>query len=144
MLQGPAINPAHIHAERRLVHVLWLTAGLGCDGDSVAMTAASNPSVEDLVRGQLPGTPRIALYNAMVAFEAGEDFMDAFHRAAAGRLDPFVFVLEGSVPNEHLSGEGHWAAFGIDRVTGEPIRTTDWIDRLAPRAAAVLAVGTCA
>jgi len=33
--------------------VLWLTAGLGCDGDTIAMTAATQPSIEDLVRGGL-------------------------------------------------------------------------------------------
>jgi hypothetical protein len=26
------------------IHVLWITAGLGCDGDSIAMTAATQPS----------------------------------------------------------------------------------------------------
>ena len=32
----------------------------------------------------------------------------------------------------------------MDPVSGEPISTCTWIDRLAPRAAAVLALGTCA
>ena len=26
------------------VHIVWITAGLGCDGDSVSITAATNPS----------------------------------------------------------------------------------------------------
>jgi hydrogenase small subunit len=132
------------HAERRIVNVLWLTSGLGCDGESVALTAATNPSVEDLTLGVLPGTPRIVLYNAMLSFESGEEFVAAFERAAAGKLDPFVFVLEGSVPNERLSGEGHFSGFGVDRQTGQPIDACTWIDRLAPRAAAILALGTCA
>ncbi len=55
-----------------------------------------------------------------------------------------MLVLEGSVPNEQISGEGHWAALGVDPATGDPIPTNTWIDRLAPRAAAVLALGTCA
>jgi hypothetical protein len=29
------------------VHVVWITAGLGCDGDTIAM--ASLPSIEELV-----------------------------------------------------------------------------------------------
>jgi hypothetical protein len=28
-------------------HVLWITAGLGCDGDSVSVAAATQPSIED-------------------------------------------------------------------------------------------------
>jgi hydrogenase small subunit len=136
--------PGHAQAERQLINVLWLTSGLGCDGESVAMTAATSPSLEDLVRGVLPGTPRLAIYNPLLAYESGEEFMAAFWRAAAGQLSPFVLVLEGSVPNEQLSGDGHWAAFGVDPDSGQPITTCTWIDRLAPEAAAVLALGTCA
>ena len=43
--------------------------------------------------------------------------------------------------NEQLSGDGHWAAFGVDRAGGQPITTSRWIDRLAPHAAAVVAWG---
>lgn len=138
----PSVSRAY--AEHRVVHVLWLATGLGCDGESVAMTGATNPSLEDLLRGGLPGMPRIALYNAMLAYESGDDFMAAFWRAARGALDPFVLVLEGSVPNECISGAGHWSGLGVDHESGQPIATTTWIDRLAPRAAAVLAIGTCA
>jgi hydrogenase small subunit len=134
----------HAHAERQIISVLWLTSGLGCDGDSVAMTAATSPSLEDLLTGVLPGMPRIVIYNALLAYESGEEFVSSFARAAAGELDPFVFVLEGSVPNEQISGEGHWSGFGVDPDTGQPISACTWIDRLAPRAAAVLALGTCA
>ncbi len=80
----------------------------------------------------------------MLAYESGEEFMAAYWSAARGELEPFVLVLEGSVPNEEISGEGHWSGLGIDPDTGQPIKTTTWIDRLAPRASAVLALGTCA
>jgi hydrogenase small subunit len=131
-------------AGRDPVNVLWLTTGLGCDGDSIAMTAARNPSFEDLIRGCFPGAPPVIIYNPVLAYETGEDFMRAWFHAAAGRLDPFILVLEGSVPNEEISGDGFWATLGTDPDSGEPISTCAWIDRLAPRAAAVLALGTCA
>jgi hydrogenase small subunit len=143
-MRSVEFGPGHAQAERRIVHVVWLTSGLGCDGDSVAMTAATSPSLEDLVRGILPGMPRLAIYNPLLAYETGEEFMTAFRRAAAGELDPFVLVLEGSVPNENINGEGHWAALGVDPETVQPITTCTWIDRLASKAAAVLALGTCA
>jgi hydrogenase small subunit len=130
--------------EHRPVNVLWLTSGLGCDGDSIAMTSATSPSLEDLLRGCLPGMPPMILYNPVLAYENGQEFMRAWHDAADGRLDPFILVLEGSVPNEEINGDGHWAGFGIDPETGQPILTNTWIDRLAPQAAAVLALGTCA
>ncbi|HET8978729.1 MAG TPA: hydrogenase expression protein HypE [Solirubrobacteraceae bacterium] len=131
-------------AQRTPISVLWMTSGLGCDGDSVALTAATNPSLEDLLRGALPGIPPVILYNPMLAYETGEDFLRVFYDAAAGRLSRFIFVLEGSVPNEQINGEGHWSGMGVDPVSGQPIDACTWIDRLASRADAVLALGTCA
>jgi hydrogenase small subunit len=137
-------TPALRAAQREPVSVLWITSGLGCDGDSIALTAATNPSLEDLLRGCLPGMPPVILYNPVFAYETGEDFLRVFHNAAAGRLSRFILVLEGSVPNEEINGDGHWAAMGADSGNGQPIPTCTWIDRLAPKAAAVLALGTCA
>jgi hydrogenase small subunit len=126
------------------VDVLWITAGLGCDGDTIAMTAATQPSIEDLVMGSLPGVPRLRLHNPVLARENGDEFMRGFEDASQGRVDPFILVIEGSIPNEHNKQEGYWAGFGFDRSTGQPITTCTWIDRLAPRAWAIVATGTCA
>src|SRR5438105_6894421 len=124
--------------------VLWLTAGLGCDGDTISVTAATQPSIEDLILGNLPGIPRVRLHNPVLAYANGDDFLKPFHLAAEGGVDPFLLVVEGSIPNEGNKTEGYWAGFGTDRMTGQPILTCDWIDRLAPRAWAVVAAGTCA
>ena len=126
------------------IDVLWITAGLSCDGDSISVTAATQPSIEDLGLGGLPGIPRVKLHNPVLASACGADFLEPFHRAAEGHVDPFVLVVEGSIPNEAIKDEGYWAAFGVDAATGQPITTCEWIDRLAPRAAVVIAVGTCA
>jgi hydrogenase small subunit len=80
----------------------------------------------------------------VLAYENGGEFLQFFHDGAAGKLDPFVLVVEGSIPNEKIKKEGYWAAMGTDEKTGQPILTTDWIDRLAPKALAVVAIGTCA
>jgi hydrogenase small subunit len=143
-MSSPEFTPRQAETEQLTVHVIWMTSGLGCDGDTVAMTAATQPSLEDLLNRTLPGMPGVALYNPFLAVENGEEFMQAWYDAAAGKLDPFILVLEGAVPNERINGDGHWAALGTDRVTGQPITTNEWIDRLAPRAAIVLALGTCA
>jgi hydrogenase small subunit len=132
---GPAVEE---------VHVLWITAGLGCDGDSIAITAATQPSIEELVCGAIPGLPKMTLHHPVLAYEVGDDFLAPFYQAAAGKLGPFVLVVEGSIPNEKINEEGYWAAFGTDRATGQPITTCSWIDQLAPRAWAVVAIGTCA
>ncbi len=126
------------------IHILWITAGLGCDGDSVSITAATQPSIEDVVMGAIPGLPKVHLHNPVLAYENGAEFMNYFYQAEAGRLDPFVLVIEGSIPNEKIKSEGYWAAWGYDEKTGQPITTCEWIDRLSPKALAVVAIGTCA
>jgi hydrogenase small subunit len=128
----------------KALDVLWLTAGLSCDGDSVSVTAATQPSIEDVVLGAIPGLPQVRLHNPVLAYDTGDDFLRPWFEAEAGRLSPFVLVVEGSIPNEKIKPEGYWAAFGTDRASGQPIPTCEWIDRLAPRALAVVAIGTCA
>jgi len=126
-----------------VLDVLWLSAGLSCDGDTIAITAATQPSLEDLVLGAIPGIPRLRLHNPVLAFENGDDYLRTFHDAVAGKLPRFVLVVEGSIPDEKNKSEGVWAGFGTD-ADGQPIPTCDWIDRLAPKAMAVVAAGTCA
>jgi hydrogenase small subunit len=128
------------------VDVLWITAGLSCDGDSVAVTSATQPAIEDVVMGAIPGLPKVHLHNPVLAYNVGDDFLVPFRRAAEGKhARPFVLVIEGSIPNERIHGsEGYWAAFGTDPKTNQPITTSEWLDRLAPHAWAVVAIGTCA
>ncbi|MHB1938554.1 MAG: NADH-quinone oxidoreductase subunit B family protein [Acidobacteriaceae bacterium] len=126
------------------VHILWITAGLGCDGDSVSITAAMQPSIEDVLLGAIPGLPKVQLHNPVLAYENGDDFMKFFYQAEKGEIDPFVLVMEGSIPNEKIKKEGYWAGMGTNPDTGQPILTCDWIDRLAPKALAVIGCGTCA
>ncbi|HUA63625.1 MAG TPA: hydrogenase expression protein HypE [Verrucomicrobiae bacterium] len=124
--------------------ILWVTAGLGCDGETIAVTAATQPGLEELLLGALPGTPDVRFHNPVLAYENGDEFLLPFHHAAEGRLAPFILVVEGSIPDETNKSDGYWATLGTDRSTGQPILTCDWIDRLAPQAWAVVAVGTCA
>jgi hydrogenase small subunit len=126
------------------VHILWITAGLSCDGDSVSITAAEQPSIEDVLLGAIPGLPKVHLHNPVLAYECGEEFMQFFYDAEAGKLGPYVLVVEGSIPNEAIKDAGYWAGMGTDRQTGQPITTCEWIDRLAPGSVATIAIGTCA
>jgi hydrogenase small subunit len=134
----------HKLTEAKIVHVLWIPGGLGCDGESVALTSATSPSLEDLIGQTLPGAPQVILHNPVLAYENGDEFMQALYDAEAGKLEPFLLVLEGALGNERINGEGYWSGFGVNPATGQPIPTNDWIDRLAPKASGVVAVGTCA
>jgi hydrogenase small subunit len=128
------------------VHILWTSEGMSCDGDSVAVTAAAQPALEEVLLGAIPGLPTVHLHNKVLSPTAGgEEFLKPFRDAIDGTLGaPFVFVVEGSIPNENINGDGYWSSMGNDPATGEPLTLPWWIDRLAPKAFAVVAAGTCA
>ena len=130
---------AAVKAEETLIHVLWINAGLSCDGDSVALTAATQPSIEEIALGALPGLPKIAVHWPLIDFECGpvggaDDFIEWFFKADRGELEPFVLVVEGSIPNEAIKNEGYWCGFGNNPDTDQPMTTSEWLDRLAPKA----------
>ncbi|MGC1257314.1 MAG: hypothetical protein WA867_17270, partial [Candidatus Acidiferrales bacterium] len=64
--------------------ILWLTAGLGCDGDTIAVTAATQPSLEDIVLGAFPWIPKVKFHNPFLAYENGDEFVRFFREAAEG------------------------------------------------------------
>src|SRR3954447_21126499 len=128
------------------VHILWISEGMSCDGDSVSITAAGQPGIEDVLLGAIPGIPKVHLHNKVLSPTlGGEEFLAPFRAAARGELDaPYVLVIEGSIPNENINGDGYWTSFGNDEATGEPLTLNWWIDKLAPGAWGVIACGTCA
>ena len=91
--------------------------------------------------GAAPGLPRIELVHPALSFDSGDRFVELLRRAANGKLDPFVLIVEASIPNESLARGGFFSGLGEDG--GQPIPIADWVDRLAPRAAIVVAFGDC-
>lgn len=128
-------------AKLEKIHVIWLS-GEGCDGCSIAVLGATNPPVEALLAGLVPGLPQIILFHTVLAVESGQGYIENLKKAEAGALAPFALVVEGSIPNEGLAKDGYWIALGEE--DGRPIKMTEWLRRLAPKAAAVIAIGTCA
>jgi hydrogenase small subunit len=128
------------------VHILWISEGMSCDGDTISVTAGTLPSLEDVLLGNIPGLPKVHLHNKVLDPSlGGELYLEVFRKAANDELDaPFVLVIEGSIPNENINGDGYWTSFGNDLATGQPLTLNWWIDQLAPRAWAVVAAGTCA
>src|SRR4029079_17834400 len=90
----PAAGPPGVEE----VHILWTSEGLSCDGDTVSVTAAMQPSIEDVLLGLIPGLPKVRLHTKVRSPTlGGAEFMAPFHQAARGELsDPFILVVEGS------------------------------------------------
>ena len=126
------------------INVIWLQ-GQGCTGDTVSIAGATYPSLTDILNGFLPQAMGITLqYHPTLMLPHGEEAQKALKAAVKGELDPFVLILEGSIPDESLAKEtnGFWCMMGEEE--GKLMTFNDWLDRLAEKAAAVVAVGTCA
>ncbi|MBI1765353.1 MAG: hypothetical protein HYR56_28390 [Acidobacteria bacterium] len=146
--------------------LIWLS-GAGCDGCTQALLGAAEPSLEDLLLGNLPDAPRLALIHPQFGphyfsqmknpsrstgsllpvyenyWKPGESYETLLRRASSGELQPFLLVLDGALHEEPAGLNGSFAQIGVDR-TGQPMTTAGWLQLLAPRAEAVLAVGSCA
>ncbi len=137
-------------AEDTTVHILWINAGLWCDGDSVALTAATQPSIEEIVLGALPGLPKVARALAADRLRVRPGgrrpttSSSGSARPSAASSSRSSSSSRARSPTKRIKKEGYWCGFGTDPPTGQPMTTCEWIDRLAPKALAVLAVGTCA
>jgi hydrogenase small subunit len=133
--------------------VFWLS-GMSCDGCSISMLGASNPPLEDLALDRAPDVPLIVMHPPMISEESGQELTAAYRSAAEGTLGaPYILVLEGSIPDDQALSAGYLAAMGTgadmpmgarNRGSAQPARVTDWVIAMAPRAAATIAVGTCA
>ena len=151
----PATEP-HPKQERlplgpiKTVHVFWL-AGMSCDGCTVSVAGATNPGIEGLLLGTVPTMPQVILHHTVLSVESGEAFVQPFKDAWNGKLDdPYVIVAEGSIADERIAARtgGYFSAMGSEVISegGEscPVPSSTWIARLAPGAAATIAIGTCA
>src|SRR5918911_5048367 len=132
------------------VYAFWLS-GMSCDGCTISAVGATEPSVEELLTGALPGIPMVVLHHYATAIESGDHFTHEMERAANGELDaPYVVIYEGSIADENLTVNGEpWAAEGSLPTWGPSgerrrVPTAEWVRRMAPAAAAVIAIGTCA
>jgi hydrogenase small subunit len=134
----------------KTIHVYWL-AGMSCDGCTISVAGATNPGIEGLLAGVVPAMPQVILHHPVLSVEAGADFVKSFRDAWEGNLGaPYVVVYEGSVADEQIAHRtgGYFSAMGVERnangAGSHPVPTATWLQRLAPGAAATIAIGTCA
>ncbi|MCL2141139.1 MAG: hydrogenase expression protein HypE [Dehalococcoidia bacterium] len=126
------------------INVIWLQ-GQGCTGDTVSLISASNPSLVDVITGVLPEVSGINIaFHPTIMVPWGEKALEPLEDAKAGKLDPFVVVLEGAVPDESIAKKTGGYFCGIGDKHGKIITLNEVLDDLKPKAAAMVAIGTCA
>ncbi len=65
------------------VYVFWL-AGMSCDGCTVSVSGATEPALEDLLTGSIPGIPLVVLHHYVLQLESGDHYMRTLELAEQG------------------------------------------------------------
>ena len=113
--------------------VVWLQ-GAGDSGCSVSLLNSTHPQIAEIL------LKIISLkFHPTVMAGQGEIAMDALFKVKEEAAGKFILILEGSMQ----TGAGG-AYCEIGEKGGKPILLTEAMAELAPHAAAVVAVGTCA
>lgn len=121
-------------AAERSPPLIWLH-GAGCCGCSVAALNAVTPiTFGDLVLNEVS-----ARYDGLVMAAGADLAIRALDEAVDGSAGKFLLIVEGGVPT---TAGGRYCVIG--ERSGAPITLLDAVTALAPRAARVLALGTCA
>ena len=107
---------------------------MSCDGTPCRSPRPDSRASRTCCSARSPDCPRSTSTTRCCRRRSAARFLLPFRQAVNDELDaPFVLVIEGSIPNEEINGEGYWTSFGNDEATGEPLTLNWWIDRLAPR-----------
>ena len=113
--------------------VFWLQ-GMGCTGCSVSILNSLHPRIADVLLHVI----RMDFHPTLMADE-GEGAVEFMLRSAEENSGGFVLVQEGAVSEEE---DGRFCIIG--EAGHEEFPLSVMLERLAPHAAVVLAVGTCA
>lgn len=113
--------------------VFWLQ-GQGCTGCSVSLLNSTHPAIADVLLQLIS----LDFHPTLMAAE-GESAISFMLRMAGEKQGQFFLVVEGAVP---VGGGGRYCVIG--EIQHRELTLESALRNMAPRAAAVLAVGTCA
>ncbi|MCH5277596.1 MAG: hydrogenase small subunit [Desulfovibrionaceae bacterium] len=114
-------------------HVFWLQ-GQGCTGCSVSLLNSAHPAIAELLLRIIS----LDFHPTLMAGE-GEPAISLMHRLAGEQRGRFFLVVEGAVP---VRENGRFCVIGEDR--HRELTLEGVLRDMAPQAAAVLAMGSCA
>jgi hydrogenase small subunit len=120
--------------------IVWVQGG-GCDGCTMSVLGATSPRIEELLAGTLTRSP-LEIVHPHLALDAGDAYVAGLEAVRQGEASPFVLVVEGSMFDQSLAGDGSFSQLGV--VDGQPMTVERWVEDLSARADVVVAIGTCA
>jgi ferredoxin hydrogenase small subunit len=113
--------------------LLWLQAS-GCGGCTMSLLCAENPGLADL----LADAGIELLWHPALSVETGAEARALLERIESGQQPLDILCVEGAIARGPR-GTGRY-----QMLSGTGRSLMDWVASLAPRAAHVLAVGSCA
>ena len=152
----PEVQPEHRPQRLPLgpidtIHVYWL-AGMSCDGCTIAVAGATNPGIEGLLAGSGPGdaegdpAPPRAVGGGRRGVRPVVPRRPRRHPRRALRHRVRGVGTRRADRRAHrrlLLRDGRGGDLG-GTGPSQPVPTATWLQRLAPGAAATIAIGTCA
>ncbi len=108
----------------------------GCDGDSVSITAATQPSIEDVLLGAIPGLPQGPPAQPGARLRERRRLPEVLvpGRGRASSIRSCSSSRARS-PTRRSRAKATGRRSAPTPTTGQPITTNEWIDRLAPEGA---------
>ncbi|MCB2199087.1 hydrogenase small subunit [bacterium] len=120
------------------VPVLWVHAG-SCTGCSVSALNSLSPTIQDLLLGEvIPGKHVSLAFHPTVMAGQGHDVIQVLQDYKKKDPGSFVLVVEGA-----LSTKDHGVYCEVGEIKGKPITMMQHVRELAPKAMAVVNIGTC-
>ncbi len=113
--------------------VIWLQ-GQGCTGCSVSLLNSTHPAIADVLLKVIS----LEFHPTVMAWE-GEQAFEHMYKIAKEYKGKFFLVVEGSIPT---GADGKYCVVG--EIGHKEYTMAETMKDLAPQAAAVLAIGTCA
>ncbi len=121
------------------VPVLWLQAG-ACTGCSVSVLNSLSPTIQDVLLGQvIPGKHVSMAFHPNVSAGQGDMIVKLFDSFKNGSAGSHVLVIEGGISTKD---DGIYCEVG--EKNGHGITVLQHLKDLAPKAMAVISMGTCA
>ncbi|MCF8261137.1 MAG: hydrogenase small subunit [Melioribacteraceae bacterium] len=121
------------------VPVLWLQAGC-CTGCSVSVLNSKSPEIQDVLLGEVvPGKHLSMLWHPNVSATQGHDAVKIIQDLKKKPKGSFVLVIEGAISTKD---DGIYCEVGEE--DGHGITSLQHLKELAPKAMAIISMGTCA
>ncbi|HVP49605.1 MAG TPA: hydrogenase small subunit [Candidatus Bathyarchaeia archaeon] len=119
--------------------LIWMQTS-ACSGCSVSVINTIHPSIKNVILDQiLPGYQLYLDYHSTLMAATGKLSTDTALETASKYKGKYIYIVEGAIPTQ---SDGMYGTLGEEN--GKPVTMLTWVERLAPDAMAILAVGTCA